>query len=91
MVLISGVETLLAVAAEMVSSFLLSEDHDLKYLGLKSLNRIVISEPKHALEHQDSVCPLLATLSFSFSAKHVKNVHHPILDQGQTFRVRHVL
>jgi hypothetical protein len=38
----------LQLAAQEIASFIYSEDHDLKYLGLKALNEIVMIDKKYA-------------------------------------------
>ncbi len=44
--------TLLEAAAQAISHFLTSENHNLKYLGVTSLAAIVTIDPQYAVEHQ---------------------------------------
>eukprot|EP01126_Amoeba_proteus_P011566 TRINITY_DN14691_c0_g1_i2.p1 TRINITY_DN14691_c0_g1~~TRINITY_DN14691_c0_g1_i2.p1 ORF type:complete len:339 (-),score=57.73 TRINITY_DN14691_c0_g1_i2:336-1298(-) len=48
-------DSLLWQASEELTGFLLSEDHDLKYLGLSALNEIVGIDPKYANDHETMV------------------------------------
>lgn len=50
---------LLQSAAEMISSFLRSPGHNLKYVGIESLSRIVKVNAKYAAEHQLAVIDCL--------------------------------
>ncbi|KAL0026447.1 hypothetical protein WJX79_010441 [Trebouxia sp. C0005] len=51
--------TLLQSAAEMISTFLKSSSHNLKYVGIDGLARIVRINPKYAAEHQLAVIDCL--------------------------------
>ena len=42
----------MTAAAEMISTFLRSSSHNLKYTGIDGLARIVRINPKYATEHQ---------------------------------------
>lgn len=46
-------------AAEMISTFLKSSSHNLKYVGIDGLARIVRISPKYAAEHQLAVIDCL--------------------------------
>lgn len=46
-------------AAEMISTFLKSSNHNLKYVGIDGLARIVRINPKYAAEHQLAVIDCL--------------------------------
>ena len=46
-------------AAEMISTFLKSSSHNLKYVGIDGLARIVRINPKYAAEHQLAVIDCL--------------------------------
>lgn len=50
---------LLQSAAEMISTFLKSSSHNLKYVGIDGLARIVRINPKYAAEHQLAVIDCL--------------------------------
>lgn len=49
----------LFAAAEMISTFLKSSNHNLKYVGIDGLARIVRINPKYAAEHQLAVIDCL--------------------------------
>ncbi|KAL3152008.1 hypothetical protein ABBQ32_001127 [Trebouxia sp. C0010 RCD-2024] len=51
--------SLLQSAAEMISTFLKSSSHNLKYVGIDGLARIVRINPKYAAEHQLAVIDCL--------------------------------
>lgn len=48
-----------SAAAEMISTFLKSSSHNLKYVGIDGLARIVRINPKYAAEHQLAVIDCL--------------------------------
>ena len=56
-------------AAEMVSAFLKSSNHNLKYVGIDALARIVRINPKYATEHQVAVIDCLEDPDQTLKAK----------------------
>lgn len=61
--------TLLDAAAESVAKMLANSERNIKYLGLKALNKLVNINPQYALSHQLEVRSHFETLSVFTSCR----------------------